>query len=311
MCACVYVFAAVVALGILVVLPALPVRSLLTDLPAHFPLQYFVSAIVLLGLAFYTRTPAMAVVMLGLIMGICFVRMLPFLPGGDSQIVSGAQTLKILQANVLVVNTDTAKLRDLIEREQPDIIVLEEVNTPFSSMLSDIRCAYPHQDIVVQDNGSFGIAVASKLPFKNLERQNFARPDITAQIIDLDAAGKPLQIVSLHAANPLKDLPARDRELDILAQWMKGHPARNRIVTGDFNATPYTPIMKTFMSATGLVNARTRRGLYGSYPAFLPALARIPIDHLLHTRDIKITNFRLGPNIGSDHLPTVTVLAFD
>ena len=45
-----------------------------------------------------------------------------------------------------------------------------------------------------------------------------------------------------------------------------------------------------------------------SWPAPLPALLRIPIDHVLVGGDLLVTAPRLGPAFGSDHLPLLAAV---
>ena len=69
--------------------------------------------------------------------------------------------------------------------------------------------------------------------------------------------------------------------------------------------------MKALARDLALVNGRREHGVMGSYPAWLPfGILRLPIDHLLASRDFTVIGARLGPDIGSDHLPLVTTLAW-
>jgi endonuclease/exonuclease/phosphatase (EEP) superfamily protein YafD len=58
-----------------------------------------------------------------------------------------------------------------------------------------------------------------------------------------------------------------------------------------------------------LKNARDGRGILGSWPVAtrLPLL-RIPIDHMLVSETLGIEDFRLAPDIGSDHMAIVSVI---
>lgn len=77
------------------------------------------------------------------------------------------------------------------------------------------------------------------------------------------------------------------------------------IVIGDLNTTPWSPLFVDLLRDGRLKNTSKGCGLFGSLPAWLP-LARIPLDHCLVSGAIQVTVKRLGPRVGTDHLP-VTV----
>lgn len=73
------------------------------------------------------------------------------------------------------------------------------------------------------------------------------------------------------------------------------------------NVTPWSPVFSDLLREGGLLNTSQGHGLFGSWPAWLPA-GRIPIDHCLVTPDWQVDSKRLGPDIGSDHLPVMVDL---
>ncbi|MCB0412362.1 MAG: endonuclease/exonuclease/phosphatase family protein [Bdellovibrionales bacterium] len=70
------------------------------------------------------------------------------------------------------------------------------------------------------------------------------------------------------------------------------------LVCGDFNATPWSVIFKTFLKNSGLSLSSSTPATWPTYFSF----AGIPIDHCL-SRGVRITNYRRGSDIGSDHWP--------
>jgi len=49
------------------------------------------------------------------------------------------------------------------------------------------------------------------------------------------------------------------------------------------------------------------RGMQPTWPTFSPLL-EIPLDHLLHTKDVTIVNREIGVDVGSDHYPLIVDL---
>jgi endonuclease/exonuclease/phosphatase (EEP) superfamily protein YafD len=123
-------------------------------------------------------------------------------------------------------------------------------------------------------------------------------------------AGRKITFVSVHPFTPIQDIKRRDSELRLIAERFTKKPADNLVLAGDFNATPYCHAYKKLVRALGLRNAREGYGIYPTWPAFYPtSLPRIPIDHVLVSAGIAVADFRTGPPIGGDHLPTITEIA--
>jgi endonuclease/exonuclease/phosphatase (EEP) superfamily protein YafD len=78
------------------------------------------------------------------------------------------------------------------------------------------------------------------------------------------------------------------------------------MLMGDLNTTMWSPYFHELETQAGLRNARDGFGILptwpqkGQWPMF-----RIPLDHCLVSPEIRVEAFRVGSNIGSDHLPII------
>lgn len=289
--------------------PYAPFSRLYTDLPSHFILQYAIGAIVVFVVALIFKSPLAVHIMLAAALCLCLWQLKPFIPKAPQ--TSAGNTLKILQVNVLFLNKDTVTLRNLVDEEKPDIILAAEVNTAFAKMFRNIISDYPHQTAISSDETAYGIAVLSKTPLEPVQKKDFDMGGIPAQLIKMQHDGKLLSIVSIHPANPVNDIGSRDREFAALEKWFAEEKPEYALLAGDFNATPYCPALKQLQKQTGLQNAREGKGLYGSWPSWVPPFMRIPIDHTLVTKNIGVVDLRVGSDIGSDHLPVITSLVLE
>lgn len=120
---------------------------------------------------------------------------------------------------------------------------------------------------------------------------------------DLSLGSGQIQIVAAHPVSP--DSPAGmgdrnrllatlDQGLDITAPF---------IVMGDFNASPWS---RVFGGAPGVRAGDPRFEM--SFPAGMPPLG-IPIDHIMSGGGLALTDYQVGPDIGSDHLPLLATFA--
>jgi threonyl-tRNA synthetase len=88
----------------------------------------------------------------------------------------GGAAFTLLNANVLLTNTDTAPLLSLIREVDPDIITIEEY-TPshHASLAVALRESHPHAFHSLRDD-AFGMAIYSKFPFAEAPRPYPVRP---------------------------------------------------------------------------------------------------------------------------------------
>ena len=101
----------------------------------------------------------------------------------------------------------------------------------------------------------------------------------------------------------------RDGQLAELATLV-GHQRHPVMLLGDLNASPWSYPFRRLLRDTGLLNSMRGWGVQPTWPAPLGPLG-IPIDHVLHSEEIRITRRSTGPWIGSDHLPLIIEFAIE
>ena len=218
------IYLSIAAIGLLALslVPFLPFSTLFTDTASHFVLQYFIAGIFLALMAVLLHLPAPTIVLTAVIVLINAAQILPYVPCCGAKPQAGA-SLKILQANTLRFNEDTAPLKDMITTENPDIILASETNTIFADMFAGLS-AYPYQQVIVSDNTSFGLAVLSKIPLENLQQEAFASVHVPSLHFQVTLLGRKIDILSLHTMNPLNDIGTRDREFDGIVKKFAAAP---------------------------------------------------------------------------------------
>lgn len=304
------VMAAIYALAALSLAAYAPVSNLWTDIPSHFPLQYAIAAVVLAGVVIADRYPRYLLAVLGLCFALNFFQLMPLLPLHAPAPAAG-KPLRILQVNTLFLNKDTEDLKALIAVEDPDVIFAAEVNADFADMFRSLKPAYPRQEIWPQDQGPRGMALLSKYAGSLAERKYFDDKPVPALDWTLNWQGRALHFLSIHPFTPLNGLAQRDASFKAIAANYAQDKADGLVVLGDFNATFYCPALKQLTRELNLRNAREGMGLLGSWPAGLKLpFLRIPIDNLLLSPGLSVEEYRLGPDIGSDHLPSLITIAF-
>jgi endonuclease/exonuclease/phosphatase (EEP) superfamily protein YafD len=217
--------------------------------------------------------------------------------------------LKVLMANVLASNRDHDALFDLVSRERPDVVALVEFNHAWQQQTELLRQSYPYS--IELPNGTRGLALYSSVPILEASPPSVVRPfgdGNPALAVTLEFEGEPMHLWILHPPSPLGgDGRARGRaEFLELAEQIARRTGRT-LVVGDMNRTDGSPTFADFLDRTGLRDTRLGFGHQPSWPVGSPY--RIPIDHAFVGPGLAVVDRRLGPEIGSDHLPLLVELA--
>jgi endonuclease/exonuclease/phosphatase (EEP) superfamily protein YafD len=80
------------------------------------------------------------------------------------------------------------------------------------------------------------------------------------------------------------------------------------IAAGDFNSTPNGRAYQTFQAVYGIIDACPNIFRCGTIPAWLPLYAGLPIDHIMVSPDVRVIDYQVGPDVGSDHRPVFAIV---
>ena len=288
----------------LVVLSFGPKAHWTLTLTRCFYLQYFVVSIMCLLYYGIRRHKKFALGINFVLFSFLCTQVVPWYSGKDN-IPLNTPTLKLFLCNVLYVNQHHDRVLKLIEEENPDIVVIQEMTREWQTSLGVLKTTYPFF-IERARSDSFGMGFYSKRKVKNLEIFNFPRNKVPSISCTLENGTK---FLATHPVPPRsRDYSAnRNNQLEEIKRWVQFHP--NCLVLGDLNATPWDPYLEDLMHATGLKNSRQGFGLLPSWPSG-SRLLQIPIDHCLVNSSLLVKDTRVGPHVGSDHLPLIVEVAF-
>ena len=211
-------------------------------------------------------------------------------------------SLRVMFFNAWILNDKYDEIANYIEEEDPDIIIMTEVADPAFPELEKRLTEYPHTRYHEAAYNYLDIAVFSKKPLSGVDIVTHGIGDTPSLVARLLVGSQPVTIVGVHTTAPISDVAAayRDTQLAELAQYIAKMEGP-LVVVGDFNATPWSHSFKKFVEDTNLKDTRIGYGLELSWPAFLPSFMRIPIDHSLVSKDIRVTDRQVGASLGSDH----------
>jgi endonuclease/exonuclease/phosphatase (EEP) superfamily protein YafD len=217
-------------------------------------------------------------------------------------------TVKLLFLNVFAENDDYDRVADLIREERPAVVGLTELTPAWARALRPTLARYPASASAPRE-GFFGIGVWGQSPLRRPRIEPFAEGGRNAVLATLALGPYRATLVVVHPPFPFTPAGARDRrrQLDAIGAAVdRGQLGRRVAVCGDLNATPWSATERRLVFR-GLTDVSVGRGFAGTWPSFLPAFLRLPLDTCL-VRGLTLVDRRLGPRVGSDHLPLVVEL---
>lgn len=265
------------------------------DLFNHFRVQYVLCSIVLLAATTMLYRKMVAVALLVLLLNLGWMGLRLAETSGIDRLADGQKAdIAVLASNVLSANTHYAAVREMVARENPDIVVLTEPTPEWMEQMVPLERSYPYV-LKHQQSGNFGMAIYAKRPF-------------TSAVHEMGRWGIPLAVLDfgdflLVAAHPIPPIPKENQieNKEYLAKIAELTKASTKpmILAGDLNATLWSH------STAALIDAGFKRvnpsGMAYTWPTTFPLMA-IQIDHFFAT-GVTSAEFQVLENVGSDHYP--------
>lgn len=252
-----------------------------------------------------------------------------FLPRSPRAQAGGSQ-LTVMTFNVLATHCYTQPILDTIRAEDPDVVLIQELNNNLAGALqAELGAAYPYQ-VLHPLNSATGIGTISKYPLQevpaSLPQRWIGGPVVT----EMQWNGRSVLLVNFHMLSTpsirstqqvLRDFNDREAQARMLVNLARQHGSA--ILGGDANSVPISNAHAIF--TTGLQDAWIEAG-FGLGHTF-PSRSTVPgsdrpmvgpfysppwlarIDYVLHTGDWRAVSARLAKIDGvSDHRGVVAIL---
>lgn len=293
----------------------------LFDSFSHFRVHLLLMILpTMLLLAFFHEVKNMLIFFLFILLGIFYLYYInqPF----KAQPITKNRThkLKHIQFNLLFNNKKIDKVISYLQESSADVITLEEVTKAHQEALSSMRYedyslefnskfpyvarkqgAYPYQIYCpFQSVGS--VAILSKHPFNEEQSVCLKYQGLLWQQILLDK--KPINIVAIHTYWPYPyTQPEQIEKIKPIFKHIKG----STLIAGDFNAVAWSHTLKEIEKAS---HTKVVEGLRWTIELKkqLPLIPhfKLPIDHLLLSKEFQVKSIFVDKELGSDHRPVVS-----
>ncbi len=231
----------------------------------------------------------------------------------DSRGATPASTVRLLFANVLMQNRESARLKSIIGEAAPDLVLAVEADEWWREQLGYLKATHPHAVEQPRDN-TYGMLLYSRLALVHPQVKFLVQDDVPSIHARLRLrGGQEIELRCVHPRPPAPQEAAesteRDAELLIVGKDLKRRQAP-AIVLGDLNDVAWSRTNYQFQDISGLLDPRIGRGFYHSFHAQYPFL-RYPLDHCFHSKHFRLVDFRRLDRFGSDHFPMCIALSYE
>ncbi|MCJ8164003.1 endonuclease/exonuclease/phosphatase family protein [Pontibacter sp. E15-1] len=223
-----------------------------------------------------------------------------------------ANAFTLMISNVRMVNTKYDSFVDLVLKEDPDMLVMNEPNEAWHDNVREkLDKRYPYTIEKPLEN-TYGMLLWSKFALHGSEIRYLVEDGIPSfyTVVELPS-GKKFDLFTVHPQPPrlLKNTETREAELLLVAKQAKGtkYPS---VVAGDLNDVAWSKTTKLFKEISGTIDPRVGRGFYNTYNALVP-LFRYPLDHVFYDPQFRLVALRRLDKFGSDHFPIAITLNYE
>jgi endonuclease/exonuclease/phosphatase (EEP) superfamily protein YafD len=296
--------------GLIVVISLLSLAGYLGNLHRYFEItnafkaQYLTGAIAAFVYFFLTQRQQWVVVSLVCIFINCLEVIPWYMPPGMAAEASPAN-FRVLAFNVLSNNSESEPVISFVKQEKPDLAIFMEASGEWPENLKMLDDTFPYH----QSAEEIDMQIYSTMPLTDSQVKLHGK--YRGYVMSEINQGTRVSIIASHNYPPVvfgsQGFTWRNEQLQEIGETLATleNPV---IVVGDLNAPMWSHYYQKTFSDSGLRN--TRQG-FGIMPTYEPNnfFKAIPVDHCLVSEDIQVVNMRLGPSLGSDHVPIIVDLS--
>jgi endonuclease/exonuclease/phosphatase (EEP) superfamily protein YafD len=272
----------------------------------NFYLHLFVGFLVVGSLLYSLDRPAESLAVVGLAL-LVILTWVGTIRGGLLRYENLESTVRLGVFNPGLRKPPVRRAIDEARRRNVEIQIFIEANPAVLKTLSKHRpSSYRDSDYAI--DGRYGMAVMSRIPLDATRMIQFEQAPFPVMEVVWSRDGRTIRCWGIHPAPPVSPrlFQARNRFFAELLRRMN-QPGGPDMVVGDFNATPSSFVFRRLLERPGW--NWIAEPLAPTWPAGIPWMG-VRIDHLMFRDDLGVTDYEVGPDLGSDHYPIYGTVGF-
>ena len=279
--------------------------TLYFDFLNNLTLHYALAAAAFAVGFFMPRARVLTAFML-IVLGMSAIAFWPHYVSGKPVVVAASakneRALRVMTFNTWSDVSDWASMVKEIERQDPDIVALMEIDEEKYGVIAALKKRYPYSSNCIRKHFCH-LALLSKHQLSDVRAQSLWKGPVHIRArLGKEFGGT--YIFGIHSTRP-PHVRSQIVQLATMAQHIKKFKGP-KIVMGDFNSTPFATILQNFEKNSGL----KRISNLPTYPARFGPFPQLAIDHIFLSDKVRrLSDVRIGGNAKSDHYPLIVDLA--
>jgi endonuclease/exonuclease/phosphatase (EEP) superfamily protein YafD len=230
---------------------------------------------------------------------------------GEQEGAALGESIRVLSANLWNGRADAEAFARLVVEMEVDVVAVQEISGEQAEALSAVM---PYGELEPDtDNQGMGIAMRRPGAYSRLP---LPCRDGRAATLDPEhwpELERPLEILNLHFMAPQMLYPnpsflVRPRQVRGVERYLRARPSDQRVVVGDFNATPWWPLYWRMAShltdAAVAVAEKVGRSPAPTWGPWFGAPRLIRIDHGF-VAGVEVDDFQVVEVTEADHSAVV------
>lgn len=277
------------------------------ELLSNFPVQLGVVAVLLLAAALVVRARiAIAVTLVAAVLNVAVVGSTTTATGRAAD--PNAERMVLGHLNAQSGHVNVVAIRRRVQQSRSDVFVILDPSVRDVAALRRPPRGYSVHLTWQRSHGR--PKLVRTVVWSRVELSGHGRPDDSAfgkSAVELTfrSGGAAVSLLAFGSESPTRPAraAARNRTLQAAARWSRRAHAdgiAQRVVMGDFNATPWSPVFRRLLDRGRLHSSLDGHGIQPTWPVGNPLLL-IPIDHALLSPELATVDRATGPSFGSGH----------
>jgi endonuclease/exonuclease/phosphatase (EEP) superfamily protein YafD len=211
-------------------------------------------------------------------------------------------SLKVVFLNKLYTNGNTSLIKEAIIKSGADVVGMAEVTKNDFKLLQNSRYPYSYLTDCVCVFGGAQNAIFSKYPLEDVGLKVFGNDSGLILVANVKKQDRLVRVFVVHPHSPVSqyDVEMRAQDLGYISGLVRLAGDVPVVVMGDFNTPPWSLTYSEFTKRLGsnFLNTSSGMGVNFTWGKFL---FQTQIDHIFVSKSIKVVDFKVLEDYGSDH----------